>query len=801
MSYLKAAVVAVLVLPGIVCAETFVLEAADATINAAPEGRRASLDKRKNLIGSWHNYKTTVSWDIEVLSPGTVDVTCIQAAAKTSEGNRYDIVIGEQRVTGTVVNTGRWDEFESVNVGSMVIDKPGRYIVEVIPHATEANAVMNLRGIQLTMDSNFEAVLPQQIQLEAKTATIESKHGNHRASINEWDNLIGSWHDHETTVSWELDVQTPGTIYLTIIQAADQSAENNDYDVMINGQRLTAQVVNTEGFGRFKENEIGQLTIDRSGRLTLHIVPHPTQAPAIMNIRGMKVSGDADFQAKQIVPPERQRGFHFSKKTYSAQPLPRFASSRSELPEPVIESRPDYLEMYWRCWELAFDHLKKADHEHNGFVSDYLDEAFNSNIFQWDTVFMVMFARYGHHIFPAVQSFDNFYCKQHYDGFICREIRETTGEDFHKKTSTQAINPPLFSWAEMESYRVTGDQSRFEMVLPVLERYVQWLETGRKREDTVHGLYWSNGLGSGMDNTPRSGSGWVDMSAQMVMQYNDLAAMCDVLGYEEKAQTYRARATEIGDLINKWMWNEDDGLYYDVDDDGEHIKWKTAGCFWPMLAGITSKAQEEKLIANLKDPDSFWRQNVFPTLAADQEHYDPSGGYWKGGVWAPTNYAIIRGLAKQGHDEFAREAVHRYLDEMYKIFEKTGTVWELYAPDMVRHGSGAKGLEGPHQARPDFVGWTGCGPIAMLIENILGFEVQGANQKIIWTVSRTDRHGIKNLRFGDIRTSLICEARDSANAPLNIQVETDKPYTLIVRHSDKTETIDISPQTKQITVD
>lgn len=632
------------------------------------------------------------------------------------------------------------------------------------------------------------------LALMSNTAAI-----NGHAKLEKW-NLIGSWHDDKTTISWEMEVASPGTLSVTIIQAARETSAGNGYDIVIGDQRVSGTVVNTDGWGRFTRVQLGNIRIPKPGRYDVTIVPHPTKAHAVMNLRGVLLAGDPGFKAREIVPPEKQTGPYFGKKVYSGKPLPEFDASKSELPVPVIDDKPEYLEMYWKCWELAFDHLKKADHENNGFVSDYLDEAYNSNIFQWDTVFMVMFARYAHHIFPAVQSFDNFYCKQHHDGFICREIRETNGRDYHGKRSKQAINPPLFSWAEMESYRVTGDNSRLAMVLPVLEKYVEWLETGRRQEGTAHNLYWSNGLGSGMDNTPRTGSGWVDMSSQMVMQYKDLAAMCETLGHAEKAKKYRARAEDIGALINKWMWNEEDGLYYDVNDAGEHVKWKTAGCFWPMLAGITTKAREEKLIAHLQDPASFWRQNVFPTLAADQQHYDGSGGYWLGGVWAPTNYAIIRGLARQGHDAFARRAVHRYLGEMYKVFEKTGTVWELYAPDMVRHGSGSKGLEGAHQARPDFVGWTGCGPIAMLIENVLGFDVRGADCAIIWTVSRTDRHGIKNLRFGDVRASLVCEPRESPDAPLTIQAETNRPFVLTLRKGDETRTLTVTPDTQTISL-
>lgn len=608
---------------------------------------------------------------------------------------------------------------------------------------------------------------------------------------------IGAWEDEKTSVVWSIRVDRPGAVEIECLQAAEARSAGNGYDVVVGKEKTSGLVVDTGAWDRFQHVKTGQVNIPAAGEYEVAVVPHPKTTLAVMNLRGLRLSGSG-FSAEILTPPALRRGVHFAKKRYTPEPLPSFAASRAKLPVPILDGKPEYLEMYWKCWELAFQHLRQPQPE-SGFVSNYLDEAFNPNIFQWDTIFMVMFARYGHQAFPAVQSLDNFYCKQKTNGFICREIKEPNGGDFHAESSEEAINPPLFSWAEMESYRVTGDKSRFQLVLPVLENYVAWLETGRRKQGTAHGLYWSNGLGCGMDNTPRSGSGWVDMSAQMVLQYHDLAEMCEVLGKPEKAAAFRKHADDIAARINRWMWNEEDGLYYDVNDQGEPVKWKTAGCFWPMLAGITSPQQEAKLIAHLKDPKSFWRRNMFPTLAADQPGYEPSGGYWKGGVWAPTNYAIIRGLARQGHDDFAREATSRYLDEMFKVFKKTGTVWELYAPDMERHGSGSAGLNGEHQARPDFVGWTGCGPIAMLIENILGFDARGAKRQLTWNISRTDRHGIHNFRFGDINASLVCAARTNPNDPAEISVESDQPFSLVLRRNGQTKRFAVAVGVSRLT--
>ncbi|MCR8668716.1 alpha,alpha-trehalase [Aestuariibaculum sp. M13] len=467
---------------------------------------------------------------------------------------------------------------------------------------------------------------------------------------------------------------------------------------------------------------------------------------------------------------QNEKGNYFAKKTYDNKAIPTFAESKKLLPEPILEGHPGWVDMYWKTWEIAFSNFKKPPHG-SPFVSNFIDEAFNELIFQWDTHFMIMFARYGHTIFPAIESHDNFYSRQHEDGLIWRVIAEADGSDHPwggGEKFCRAINPPIFSWVEMKNYELTGDKSRFEMILPVLEKYVEWLEKHRLSQDTPHKLYWSNGQASGMDNTPRdkgrpgehssfSPVGWVDISCQMVMNYNDLSNICKILGHKKKAQQYRQKAKKLGKRINEWCWNEEDGIYYDVDTEGKQQKVKTIASFWPMLAGITTPKKDKRLIQHLKNPKEFWRKNIFPSLAADEEGYSPRGHYWKGGTWAPTNYMVIKGLEKTNNEKFATECAEKYLYGLYNVYEETGTLWECYAPDAFAPST----IENNKKlARKDFVGWTGIGPVALLIENVLGIRINGKAHKIDWIINRKSKHGIKNIHCGKATVSLLYELKN-----------------------------------------
>lgn len=498
----------------------------------------------------------------------------------------------------------------------------------------------------------------------------------------------------------------------------------------------------------------------------------------------------ADMNIRAQYDDTGKRGLYFSKKEYSGGELPVFNESKDKLPIPVLSDDKEWEELYWKSWELAFRHYKKPP-AGSPFVSNYIDEAFSPSIFQWDTFFMIMFARYADHIFPAIQSLDNFYCRQYENGYIDREIVEADGSDYLFIGREHTINPPLFSWAEVENYKITGDKSRFRAILPALEKYAEWLEKYRKNPAVAHGLYWQTGLGSGMDNTPREGSGWIDMSAQMAMYYKDMALICRELKLKDKEELYKKKSEDIAERINKFMWNEEDGFYYDVDDKGAQIKHKTIASFWPMLAGICSKEQAEKLVFHLKDPKSFWRPIPFPTLAADQPEYHADGHYWLGGVWAPTNVAAIKGSEHYGYYDFAYLATETYLDGMYNVYKKTGTIWENYSPESYSPGNPAK---------PDFVGWSGCGPIQLLIENILGFAPNGAGNKLVWNISRIDEHGIKNLRFGSATVSVIAKKRESVTSPVEIEAVCDKSFELTVRYLGSLKTFMLGEGKHNLTI-
>jgi len=114
---------------------------------------------------------------------------------------------------------------------------------------------------------------------------------------------------------------------------------------------------------------------------------------------------------------------------------------------------------------------------------------------------------------------------------------------------------------------------------------------------------------------------------------------------------------------------------------------------------------------------------------------------------------ILKGLEKQNKLNLAHKIALNHVENVVKCFCDTNTVWENYSPDEFGKNSSKRG---------DFVGWTGLVPIAVLFEFVMGIKSNVPENKIVWDVNLTCRHGIKNYPFGPDKTiDLICEERKS----------------------------------------
>jgi hypothetical protein len=472
--------------------------------------------------------------------------------------------------------------------------------------------------------------------------------------------------------------------------------------------------------------------------------------------------------------------------------IPSFGEAKTKLPEPFWGGHESAIACYWKVWEIAFGNIRRRSAD-NGFVSDFAATMFNDCTFLWDSAFITLFGRYAASVWDFQQTLDNFYGKQHPDGFICREIRERDGTDCFARHEAYSTGPNVLPWAEWEYYLNRGDRLRLAAVFAPLVAYARWL---RRYHTWPNGLYWSTGWGSGMDNQPRlpadvhhsyehGGQTWVDACFQAAMGARLIGKMARELQREDEVSDFAAEAAQLNEVTNQLLWDDKTAFYHDLRrDQSRATDVKSIAAFWALLADSVPADRLEPFLAHLENPSEFNRQHRVPTLAADHPKYDPKGGYWKGAIWAPTNYMLLRGLTQVGRDALAHEIGMNHLENVVLGFEKTGTLWENYAPDVAGQGNNGK----------DFVGWTGVPPVAVLFEYAFGLRPDVPAQRLVWDVRLLEEHGVRRYPFGASGlVDLACRARNARSEKPVLEVRSTVGFELDLRWEGGRELCRIEP--------
>ena len=260
-----------------------------------------------------------------------------------------------------------------------------------------------------------------------------------------------------------------------------------------------------------------------------------------------------------------------------------------------------------------------------------------------------------------------------------------------------------------------------------------------------------------------------------------LVRMAEALGRAEEVADLHAEINRLGQVINTTLWDERTGFYYDRRADGRLSGVKTIGAFWALLAKIAPPERLERLVAQLENPQTFNRPHRVPSLAADHESYHPLGEYWRGGVWAPTNYMVLRGLTEAGYHDLAYKVARNHHSQVVQVFEQTGTLWENYAPEKTERGN---------MARPDFVGWTGLPPVSVLFEYVFGLRPDVPGNTLVWDVRLLEEHGVAQYPFGRYGLlDLHCAARTTAEEKPIITVQSSVPLNLEIHWAGGVESV------------
>ncbi|RDI41530.1 trehalase family glycosidase [Aquicella lusitana] len=196
----------------------------------------------------------------------------------------------------------------------------------------------------------------------------------------------------------------------------------------------------------------------------------------------------------------------------------------------------------------------------------------------------------------------------------------------------------------------------------------------------------------------------VDLNSLLYKAEKDLAWMSKQLGRKQQAKIWRKRACQRRKLINRYLWNDKQGLYYDYN---ARLKRQSsdayASAFYPLWAGLASRDQAAKLTANL---------TLFEKSGGVVTSLHESGVQWDYPYgWAPLQLITVEGLYQYGYKQHANRISSKFLSMVLHNFARDQTIWEKYN---VISGSSQTQIKVGYKVNVIGFGWTNGTFLALL---------------------------------------------------------------------------------------
>jgi neutral trehalase len=404
----------------------------------------------------------------------------------------------------------------------------------------------------------------------------------------------------------------------------------------------------------------------------------------------------------------------------------------------------------------------------------------NGVIDQNDTIFSSFFLVYSNKIYPSGTTLDYLYSKQEESGAIRCAYNLSDGSLAYDERNPDGVGMPLFAWAEFNHYHKTANKKRVREIIPIIDKYVDWLESTFKKPN---GLYQVPLCATGWHNSPRDKAHYlVDFNVAVAVNAMYMAALADLLNDKDMSIRYKQKYFSLKTRINRFMWDSETGFYYDVDKDEQRIMVKTIAGYWPLLAEIPNVDKAESMISKLSDAKFFGCDHPYPSVALDAAEYRADGCGYSGSVFPHLTFMVIKGLERYQRYEMARATAIRHL---YFVLDSMspdgdhhkGALWEAYLPQ--REGPAlpppglAEGEIGADFPRKQYLVGAALSTISLMIENVVGLFVSLPRKTVDWIVPNMEIMGIENL---SLKKNLISILANRANRGWEIEMASEKLY-------------------------
>lgn len=155
-----------------------------------------------------------------------------------------------------------------------------------------------------------------------------------------------------------------------------------------------------------------------------------------------------------------------------------------------------------------------------------------------------------------------------------------------------------------------------------------------------------------------------------------------LFGDFDEAYYWKEKALHRKININKYLWNEKEGLYLDYDlVKQKHSKFKSSAGFMSLRMGVAGKRQAKRVRFNIVKHFETDNGIVSSTDDYDESMYckEPSEYQWDSpNGWAPIQFITVYGLVNYGYLEDAKRIAKKWVDLNTRIFLQTNNMFEKY---------------------------------------------------------------------------------------------------------------------------
>jgi len=230
-----------------------------------------------------------------------------------------------------------------------------------------------------------------------------------------------------------------------------------------------------------------------------------------------------------------------------------------------------------------------------------------------------------------------------------------------------------------------------------------------KEKDQLTDLFYKGDRSmreSGFDPSNRFGPFNVDiihydpvcLNSLLYLMETDAAEILRILGNVRQARVWTNRAQQRKRTVNRLMWDEKDGLYYDCSFTEKRLRrYPFITTFYPLWVGLADKRQAARIVANL---------HLFETPGGLLTSTNVSGSQWDAPFgWAPTEMIAIEGLRRYGYNREADRISVNFLSLILKEFIQHNTIVEKYDVER-RESEVSAGLKFGYKSNEIGFGWT-----------------------------------------------------------------------------------------------